>query len=133
MRTHLIAPCGMDCKICIGHIREKNTCPGCRGDTASILTGCAKCIIRNCDYFKTTDKKYCFSCPKYPCTRLKQLDKRYTNKYNMSMLENLEYIKQYGVRKFAKKEEKKWKCSKCGEMLSCHRHTCEACGTKVKF
>ena len=28
--TSLIAPCGMNCRLCLGQIREKNTCPGCR-------------------------------------------------------------------------------------------------------
>ena len=32
----------------------------------------------------------------------------------MSMLDNLEYIKINGIRKFVKKETSRWKCSKCG-------------------
>ena len=26
----LIAPCGMNCNICMAYLREKNKCPGCR-------------------------------------------------------------------------------------------------------
>ena len=28
----LIAPCGMNCGICVGHLREKNRCAGCNSD-----------------------------------------------------------------------------------------------------
>ena len=30
MKSELIAPCGMNCGICYGYLREKNKCPGCR-------------------------------------------------------------------------------------------------------
>jgi hypothetical protein len=26
----LIAPCGMNCGVCMAYLREKNKCPGCR-------------------------------------------------------------------------------------------------------
>ncbi|MDD5456566.1 MAG: hypothetical protein PHV30_05985 [Candidatus Margulisbacteria bacterium] len=29
MKPALIAPCGMNCAICLGYLREKNKCPGC--------------------------------------------------------------------------------------------------------
>ena len=92
---------------------------------------CAKCIIRNCEYFEESGKKYCFSCPQYPCARLKQLDRRYRGKYSMSMLENLEYIKTNGVRKFVKKEKDRWKCVECGELISCHWRVCASCETEM--
>jgi hypothetical protein len=31
-RKELVAPCGMNCGICIAYLREKNKCPSCRGD-----------------------------------------------------------------------------------------------------
>lgn len=55
---------------------------------------------------------------------LKNLDKRYRNKYNMSMLDNLEFIKSDGMNKFLEKERKKWKCKKCGGVVSCHDGKC---------
>jgi hypothetical protein len=47
-------------------------------------------------------------CDEYPCKKLKSLDKRYRTKYGMSMIENLERIKDYGVRKFITSEKKRW-------------------------
>ena len=40
LRPELIAPCGMDCGLCMGYLREKNTCGGCRaGDEALTSSG----------------------------------------------------------------------------------------------
>ena len=96
IKSGLIAPCGMNCALCMARlIREKNQCPGCRGDELGKPKHCVQCVIVNCDHFKETKNKYCSSkCAKFPCTRLRNLDKRYRTKYHMSMLENLKYIFQ---------------------------------------
>jgi len=129
----LIAPCGMNCSLCLGYQREKNKCPGCRKRDAYEF-GCGrKCIIRSCQILKDNKMEFCFDkCEKYPCKRLKNLDKRYKTKYGMSMLENLEDIKNLGVIKFLEKQKKRWKCPKCGELLCVHRDFCLGCGEKYK-
>jgi hypothetical protein len=38
----------------------------------------------------------------------------------MSMIENLEYIKKHGVKKFLKREEKRW--IKADKIYCVHRH-----------
>ena len=87
----------------------------------------------HCEILKNKKLKFCSNkCEKYPCTRLKNLDKRYRNKYHMSMIENLENIKKYGIEKFLEKEKKKWKCPKCGGIVTCHGGMCLSCGF-VKF
>jgi hypothetical protein len=125
----MIAACGMNCAICMGHLREKNVCPGCRKMGKGGAKSCRACIIRKCLNLKG---KFCYSCEVFPCRRLKNLDKRYRMKYGMSMLENLEYIKKSGIKKFTAKEQKRWKCPECGSLLSCHRQECFSCGYKVK-
>lgn len=45
----------------------------------------------------------------------------------MSMIENLEYIRTSGVRRFLEKEKAKWTCPGCGEILCVHRPQCLAC------
>ncbi|MFA5801027.1 MAG: hypothetical protein WC911_00980 [Thermoleophilia bacterium] len=42
------------------------------------------------------------------------LDKRYRTKYGMSMIENLEIIRQVGVRDIFRREKQRWACPKCG-------------------
>lgn len=126
--SNLIAPCGMNCAICLGYQREKNKCPGCR-ETDAYESSCGrKCIIRSCETLKINNWSYCSDlCEKFPCIRLKNLDKRYKTKYGMSMIENLENIKKFGVEKFVKSEQERWKCPKCGELLCVHRDFCLKC------
>ena len=131
MNSKLMAPCGMNCGICLGYLRDKNKCPGCREMNENKPDYCRKCIIRDCDILKKNNMKFCSDkCEKYPCARLKNLDKRYRTKYGMSMLENLENIKKHGIRKFVQDEQKRWECSKCHETLCVHRDFCLNCGER---
>lgn len=128
MDTKMIAPCGMNCAICIGHLREKDKCPGCLYEGNTKPYHCTVCSIKTCPEQKGT---YCFLCHKYPCARLTQLDVRYRSKYCMSMIENLNMIRNFGMKKFASSQDKKWACKKCGAVLSCHRYECVSCGERT--
>ena len=133
IKSGLIAPCGMNCALCMARlIREKNQCPGCRGDDSGKPKYCVQCVIVNCDHFKETKNKYCSSkCAKFPCTRLRNLDKRYRTKYHMSMLENLKYIEDFGIRAFVRWEKERWTCSECGGTICVHRGVCSTCGKSI--
>jgi hypothetical protein len=124
-KRSFIAPCGMNCGTCIAYMRPKNKCPGCW----HVEQGKARihCIIRNCDRLEKTDSKFCFDCHKYPCKRLKQLDKRYRTKYNTSFLDNLIMIKEKGIDFFLNFETNRRKCPDCGATLSVHYDHCLAC------
>jgi hypothetical protein len=126
-KLSLIAPCGMNCGLCLAFLREKNKCSGCRLVDSDKPVTRAKCKIKNCLNFKKGKAKFCFGCVNFPCDRLKHLDKRYRTKYNMSMVENLENIKKFGIRKFIKSENKRWACPKCGGMICVHRGYCLKC------
>lgn len=123
-----IAPCGMNCGLCIGYQRDKNKCSGCSARDNSKPNYCVNCRIKNCDQLRNSRSRFCFDCSRYPCTRLKQLDKRYKLKYGMSMLENLNSIKETGIRNFIRQQKKVWTCSGCGNLLSVHRNNCSICG-----
>jgi hypothetical protein len=128
----LIAPCGMNCGLCIGHLREKKPCSGCfKIDDVNTPKVCRSCKIVNCDLLAETVSGFCFDCKRYPCTRLKNLDKRYRTNYGMSMIENLANIKSQGLKEFLKNEEVKWKCTVCGAGLCVHRDFCLNCKTKI--
>jgi len=45
----------------------------------------------------------------------------------MSMIENLEFIKEHGMERFLEKEEAKWRCPECGEVICCHNGLCLNC------
>lgn len=127
--SSLIAPCGMNCSLCLGYQREKNHCKGCRNEKEIMYktNGSAYCVIKKCEFLKKSKSGFCYDCDKFPCTRLKQLDKRYKTKYNMSMIENLENIKEKGISKFIKQENIKWECSKCHGLICVHREYCLNC------
>lgn len=128
VRSTLIAPCGMNCALCIGHLRERNRCSGCNGAGADKAKHCAVCKIRHCDQMRFREQKFCFECAKFPCTRLWQLDKRYRTKYGMSMIENLESIRELGLKGFVTREMARWRCPGCGGVICVHRKNCIYCG-----
>jgi len=130
METQLIAPCGMNCGICLAYLRDKNICHGCWAEDENKRNSCTKCSIKNCELLQKTDSKFCYECSKFPCARLKQLDKRYRLKYKMSMIENLLYIKKFGLANFEKKEATRWKCDTCGGIICVHRGICLECNPK---
>jgi hypothetical protein len=130
MHRELIAPCGMNCGICMAYLREKNKCPGCRLFNANRPITIAKCRIKNCATFQTGKSKYCFECDEFACGNLKHLDKRYRTRYHMSMIENLENIRELGILRFVRNEKVRWACTECGGTICVHRGYCYNCGKK---
>lgn len=128
----LIAPCGMNCGLCINYLAMKNDL----NKQGFRKTYCAGCLPRgqNCTFMKSHCEllgkglvRFCHECGDFPCRRLKALDKRYRTKYHMSMLDNLVFIKEQGMEKFLEAEEAKWHCPECGQVLCCHNGLCLNC------
>lgn len=131
MNKNMIAPCGINCSVCIGYLREKNKCPGCNSREEIPSHYCRECIIKHCPEKKeSTD--FCYKCKKFPCTRMKNLDKRYRTRYNTSLINNLKEIKESGIRRFISKEKEKWLCKNCKNVISIHRNECLECKTKYE-
>lgn len=130
--THplLIAPCGLNCRLCLAYPRKKNACPGCRGDDTSKSISCLACKIKNCEKLVEGKFEYCFECGEFPCARIKHLDKRYRTKYENSPIANLLSIKESGIDQFVEFENIKWACPGCGGMICMHRPVCLSCGFK---
>ena len=132
MKEDLIAPCGMNCGLCISYQAMKNDlkkkglnrkyCPGCipRGENCTHMAG-------SCELVGEGKVRFCFECENFPCKRLKALDKRYRDKYHMSMIENLKCIRDFGMERFLEMEEAKWQCPECGGALCCHVGLCLEC------
>jgi hypothetical protein len=126
----LIAPCGMNCRLCRTYSREKKPCPGCGGDDSVKTKVGVDCRIKNCEKIVNGKTEYCFACDSFPCGRLNHLDERYSTKYGMSMIDNLESIKKLGIRRFVREENKRWTCPECGNMICVHVPQCLYCGDK---
>ena len=134
MEEQLIAPCGMNCSLCLSyqfmqndlnkHGFHRQYCPGCipRGKNCTH-------IGHKCDLLGKGKVRFCYECADFPCKILKSLDKRYRTKYHMSMIENLEFIRDNGMEKFLEKEEVKWQCPQCGAVICCHNGLCLDCST----
>jgi hypothetical protein len=71
---------------------------------------------------------FCFECTEFPCELIKKIAKGYEENYKVNMVENLSFIKEYGIDKFLEKQKEKWKCPDCGELISCHNGICYGCG-----
>jgi len=123
----LIAPCGMNCGICIAFLREKNPCHSCRQAHLNKAKTRIVCRIKNCGNLKEAKGSFCYDCASFPCKQLKHLDTRYTSKYHMSMLENLKMIKNQGMNTFLDHQQKLWACPTCGSTICCHNGLCYQC------
>jgi hypothetical protein len=118
MEEILIAPCGMNCGLCVNYLALKNDlnkhgfkrmyCPGC------IARG-KHCVFmkEHCKLLGDGLVRFCFECKDFPYKRLKALDKRYRTRYHLSMIENLEFIKKQGIQRFLTNEDEKWACRDC--------------------
>jgi len=131
----LIAPCGMNCRICLGYFgyttsgkKRKMKCIGCKPRDKS----CAF-LKKYCKKLSKKEVDYCYECPDFPCTHLKKIDKLYRERYNMSMIENLEYIRDKGIDNFLNQQEKKYKCPECGGVICVHNGICYSCGKQISI
>lgn len=132
MEEKHIAPCGMNCSVCIAYqFQEKDL-----NNQGFKRAYCSGCIARGKNCIHMADKcelvgkglvRFCFECEAFPCKRLKSLDKRYRSKYHLSMIENLRFIKDNGMDSFLEKERKKWSCPECGDLICCHNGLCLKC------
>ena len=124
----LIAPCGLNCRLCRAYIRERKACRGCRGDDRFKSKACAACPIKNCEKLAVDSLHYCIDCDRFPCARMSRLEKRYALNYGVSVCDNLTQIKKSGITAFVKNENEKWRCPECGKMLCMHKGHCVSCG-----
>ncbi len=132
MDEELIAPCGMNCALCVAYQAQaldlkrkgfsRSYCAGCRprGKHCAFMKGrCAKIgegLIHDCS-----------ECGDFPCARLKRLDKRYRTQYHLSMIDNLRQIKAVGMDRFLVQQAADWRCPRCGGTICCHIGLCLEC------
>ncbi len=133
LNKELIAPCGMNCGICSSYLAYKNNIP------RKVISNCISCRARNkqCAFLKKKCRddlkllkgeiEFCFECGYFPCEILTKLDKSYRVKFGMSMIDNLNEIKDKGINYFIENQEIKYKCQKCNNLISIHSKKCFVC------
>lgn len=138
MDINIVAPCGLYCGSCRHYLAKSEGVLKQKG----LKRGCEGCRIRNkncsfikkdCPSLRKKEIDFCFECNKFPCKNLEKLDKRYTIRYNISLIGNLKRIKKIGLSKWLKEQENKFKCPKCGGKISVHDNECFNCGYKLKM
>ena len=134
--SELIAPCGMNCAICSRYLSHQNNLK--RSKCVGCLLGNKQCeyLFKKCTGINNTPKNnasYCFECEQYPCKEIKRMDKRYRKNYQMSVINNLATIKKIGVEKIIEQQYEKYRCPKCGSLISIHNNKCFACKPITKL
>ncbi len=133
---NLIAPCGMNCAICsryLAHVNNlrRSRCIGCRPRSKA-----CSYLFKKCGGPPNNSEghpAFCFECSRYPCERIDHMDKRYRTGYGVSMKENLEYIRKYGVARFTVQQYRKYRCTKCSGMISIHNRRCFRCERIIRL
>ncbi len=123
-----LAPCGVICDLCMAFQRTKNKCVGCQA-VGNKPYHCTVCSIKDCPEKHGNPALLCGECPKYPCRRIKDLNKRYSAKYGENLLQNLETAGKDGLEAFIAAARQKWSCPSCGKLLCVHTANCIHCGS----
>ncbi len=128
-----IAPCGMNCGICSAYLAYIHDIPRKRGK----ISHCSGCRARGkqCAYLKKNCGRigkgkltFCYECEDFPCGRLKHIDERYRLNYGISFIGNLAAIRDSGMEPFLRKQERAFRCRKCGIDVVCvHNGKCYEC------
>ena len=134
----LIAPCGMNCAVCSKYLAFKNglkksQCPGCRPGNKHCSYLFGKCSGVNANSPGNAQAPFCYECELYPCKEIKRMDTRYRKNYRMSTIENLETIRDSGLEKLIQVQIEKYRCERCGDLISTHNNQCFRCDPITKL
>lgn len=128
--ANLVGQCGINCGTCVAFFgytmagkKRIHPCMGCRTRKslcAFIKKGCKRIAEKN-------PVEFCFECSDFACENLVRIDTVYRTRFDMSLIENLNYIKEKGMDAFLEAEKEKWTCPDCGEVISVHTKRCYSC------
>ncbi len=125
----MFAPCGMNCTVCYVHLKKKKPCGGCLGDDANKPERCKSCNIKICA--QDRGFTHCFDCVDFPCKRIKNLEKSYQKRYQVSLVENSKLVREKGLGAFFQNERLRWTCTECQGIISLHDKVCSECDKKI--
>jgi hypothetical protein len=113
----------------IGDIR----CDGCLSET--VFPPCKDCRhgFRQCARGKNVT--WCFQCDEFPCQRLTAFRTVHIVNgisHHAHIIEDLQYMKEHGVERWAEDQEDKGRCPECGKVLYWYVRTCPGCHTPIR-
>ncbi len=124
-QNKMLAPCGMDCRLCAVYQQRKKPCAGCHAGPEHKPKHCQGCGIKQCP--EMPESGLCCHCASYPCPRLKRLDARYRKNYQTSLLANLNYVREQGFAAFWQRQSQIYACPACGGLVCVHDRQCPNC------
>ncbi|MPM27326.1 hypothetical protein SDC9_73836 [bioreactor metagenome] len=120
----MLAPCGICCTVCYKHLAAK-PCAGCTAVGGEKPLHVQSCRIRCCAGERGLS--HCFACGEFPCKLIKNLDKSYRTRYNVSLTENSLAAKKMGMMPFLSEHLRRYTCKACGGVISMHDGICSEC------
>lgn len=130
LNSKMLAPCGVNCIACSAYLNKKNPCPGCRASNEEHKRkSCQNCAKKNCAFEQGLE--WCFECGQFPCSRIKNLNKRYTKDYNIDLVQNGLDARE-DMELFMWEQRKRFTCRYCGGIIDQHRKKCSECGNEPK-
>ena len=105
---------------------EKKPCPGCRAPKeAHKRKSCQNCVKKNCAFDQNLT--WCFECRRFPCAKIKSLNKRYTENYQVDLVQN-GLDARADMDAFLQKQRQRFACPHCGGVVDQHHKRCNECG-----
>jgi hypothetical protein len=100
-------------------------CDGCLSG-GTLAAHCQRCNIR-LHALNIQKNSRCSDCEELPCDRLTKLINMGHYFHRNEYLPNLKKIREMGVQEWAKYEEERWRCPKCGLPMSWYDTECVGC------
>ena len=118
--------CGLFCGTCPAY---PETCEGCMSD--KLAEHCAVCVpgFRACAREHNVIR--CHECGEFPCSRLEQFSHEHIVNgicHHTHIIDNLQYMKDYGIDAFLDAQVHKTACPECGEFNIWYETECRRCG-----
>ena len=71
--------------------------------------------------------RWCFACDRFPCSKIKSLNKRYKENYDVDLVKNGVNAKQ-NMDAFLQEQKERFTCKSCGGVIDQHHKKCSECG-----
>ena len=148
--SNLLSRCGIYCGGCYVYLAYKEgggfldsiseklmipkdeiRCEGCTGPAESLWRNCRECRLLPC--LEERGYEFCFECPEFEeasCDKYEGLS-RFCLERGEDIRASMRRIGNGGADAWLREQDRKWRCSQCGEPISWYEETCHHCGEPI--
>ena len=148
--SNLLSRCGIYCGACYVYLAYKEgggfldsiseklmvpkdeiRCEGCTGPTESLWQNWRECRLLPC--LEERGYEFCFECPEFEeasCDKYEGLS-RFCLERGEDIRASMRRIGNGGADAWLMEQDRKWRCSQCGEPISWYEETCHHCGEPI--